>query len=141
MRDATYAIGQVMWTQGTNQTIWTMPNIYAIGPDGKVADGCRAIEALRVIYDLNMLFENLRSARQRMRKGIVASDEIGKRLENANPNQKTTARFEGRVDNNPLRPAEYGYVREHGVDDFNQLLERSFVELLPADEQAGIEAQ
>jgi len=134
MRDAAYASGQVMWTRGMNQTIWTMPNIYATGPSGKIADGCRAVDALRVIYDLDRMFDNLRSARDRLRKGIVLSDEIRKDLENTNPSQKITARLGPRTHTDPLRPAEYGYMREHGVDNFNHLLERLFVELFPASE-------
>jgi len=120
-----------------NESIWTMPNFYATGPDGKISDGCRAIEALRVIYDLDRTFDNLRGARDRLRKGIVASDEIKKHLKNADPNQKTgfrvLVRAELRESTNPLRPAEYRYMREHGLDNFNQLLERLFVELFPSE--------
>src|SRR5713101_6631533 len=93
MRDMTLAVGQVMWSRGTNQTAWTMPNIFAVGADGKVAEGCRAVEALRVIHDLDQLFDNLRGARERLRQGIVASDAIKKSLENTKANQKTTARL------------------------------------------------
>ena len=137
MRDADYAIGQAWWTRGMNESIWTMANFYATGPDGKISDGCRAIEALRVIHDLDVMFDNLRSARDRLRKGIVASDEIKKHLKNADPNQKTgfrvLVRAELRESTNPLRPAEYRYMREHGLDNFNQLLERLFVELFPSE--------
>jgi hypothetical protein len=75
MRDADYAGGQKMWARGM-QTVWTMPMIYALGPDGKVADGCRAVEALRVIHEIIYQFDNLRGARERLQKGIVASDVI-----------------------------------------------------------------
>jgi hypothetical protein len=140
MRDATFASGQVLWSQGTNQSAWTMPNIFAVGLDAKVAEGCRAVEAIRVIYDLDHLFDNLRSARGRLRKGVVASDAIKKSLENANANQKTTARLEARIDTNPLRPAENRYVRQHGADHFNQLVEMLFEELFPANQQASSNA-
>jgi len=140
MRDATFAVGQVMWSRGKSQTAWTMPNIFAVGVDGKLAEGCRAVEAIRIIHDLDGLFDNLRSARERLRKGIVASETIKKSLENTNANQKITARLEGHVDTNPLRPAEHRYVREHGADHFNQLLEMLFEELFPADQQASSKA-
>src|SRR6266446_5535351 len=132
MRDATFAMGQIMWSRGTNQTAWTMPNIFAVGADGKVAEGCRAVEAIRVIHDLDSLFDNLRSARERLRKGIVASDAVKRSLENTNANQKTTGRLEVRIDTNPLRPAEIRYVREHGAEHFNQFLEMLLEELFPA---------
>ncbi len=134
MRDAAYASGGFMWARGLNQSIWTMPNIFAVDPSGKIADGCRAVEALRVIYDLDRTFDNLRGARDRLRKGIVLSDEIRKNLENTNPTRKTTPRLEPRTHTDPLRPAEFRYMREHGVDGYNQLLERLFVELFPASE-------
>lgn len=140
MRDATFAVGQVMWSRGKSQTAWTMPNIFAVGVDGKLAEGCRAVEAIRIIHDLDGLFDNLRSARERLRKGIVASETIKKSLENTNANQKITARLEGHVDTNPLRPAEHRYVREHGADHFNQLMEMLFEELFPADQQASSKA-
>jgi hypothetical protein len=136
MRDTTFAVGQMMWSRGTNQTAWTMPNIFAVGEDGKVAEGCRAVEALRIIHDLDQLFDNLRGARERLRQGIVASNVIKKSLENTNANQKTTARLTAWVDTNPLRPAEYKYVREHGADHLNRVVEMLFEELFPANQQA-----
>lgn len=141
MRDATFATGQVMWSRGMNQSAWTMPNIFAVGVDGKVAAGCRAVEALRVIHDLDQQFNNLRSARELLRKGIVASDAIQKSLENTKANPKTTARLVAWTDTNPLRPAEYKYVREHGPDHLNQLVEMLFEELFPANQQASSKAR
>jgi hypothetical protein len=136
MRDTTFAVGQAMWSRGMNQTAWTMPNIFAVGEDGKVAEGCRAVEALRIIHDLDQLFDNLRGARERLRQGIVASNVIKKSLENTNGNQKTTARLTAWVDTNPLRPAEYKYVREHGADHLNRVVEMLFEELFPTNQQA-----
>ena len=133
MRDATLAGGQVMWSREINQTAWTMPNIFAVGADGKVAQGCRAVEAIRVIYDLDRLFDNLRSARERLRKGIVASDAVKKSLEKTNANEKTTGRLEVGIHTNPLWPAEISYVREHGVEHFNEFVEMLFEELFPAE--------
>src|SRR5216684_24325 len=132
MRDGTFAAVQVMWSRGTNQTAWTMPSIFAVGGDNKVAAGCRAVEAIRVIHDLDQMFDNLRSARERLRKGIVASDAVKKSLEKTNANEKTTGRLEVRIHTNPLRPAEISYVREHGVEHFNEFVEMLFEELFPA---------
>lgn len=131
MRDAAYAVGELMWMRGI-QTIWTMPNIYAVGADGKVASGCRAVEALRVLYELDNRFENLRGARERLQKGVVASDSIKESRQESKQGQKTTARLQAMADTNPVRPAEYRYVREQGNDRLNQLLERLFDELFPA---------
>jgi hypothetical protein len=132
MRDGAYTVAQLMWAGG-DQTIWTMPDVYALGPDGKVADGCRAIEAVRVIHDLDGLFQNLRGARVRLQKGIVPSEEIKKRVVEPNPQALGTARLEVHADTNPIRPAEQRYVQEHGSLAYDQLLARLFDELFPAN--------
>jgi hypothetical protein len=130
LRDADFAISQLWWSR-TNLTIWTMPNVYAVGPDGKVAEGCRAVETLRVLYELDKLFDNLRGARGRVRQGILLSDAIGKSLNSPAPMQKTSARLDARIDTNPLRPAEYRYLQEHGPYVLSGVIEKLFDELFP----------
>jgi hypothetical protein len=132
MRDGSFTVAQLMWARG-NQTIWTMPNVYALGPDGKVAYGCRALEAIRVIHDLEDLFQNLRGARDRLRSGIVLSDETKKRVAQPNQQPQGTVRLEAHADTNLIRPAEQRYLQEHGSLAYDQLLARLFGELFPAD--------
>lgn len=132
MRDGSFTVAQLMWARG-NQTIWTMPNEYALGSDGKVAEGCRALEAIRVIHDLEDLFQNLRGARDRLRRGIVPSEEIKKRVGEPNPQPHGTARLAADVNTNPIRPAEQRYMQEHGSEAYAQLLVRLFDELFPAN--------
>src|SRR5579884_562072 len=48
LRDGQYSSAKLMWSRGWNQSVWTMPNVFAVGADGKVAAGCRALEALRI---------------------------------------------------------------------------------------------
>jgi hypothetical protein len=108
-----------------------MPNIYARGSDGKVADGCRAVEVLRVIHDLDGLFQNLRGARDRVRRGIVPSEEIKKRVEGVNSRPQTT--LVAHADTNPLRLAEVRYVQERGSRAYEQMLKRLFDELFPSE--------
>ena len=132
LRDASYTVAQLMWASG-HQTMWTMPNLYALGPDGKVADGCRALEALRVIHDLDGLFQNLRGARDRLQRGIVPSEEIKKRLGEPNPQAHDAFRLEAHKDTNPILPAERRYVQERGRKAYAQLLARLFEELFPTE--------
>src|SRR5580704_8325455 len=113
MRDGSFTVTQMMWARG-HQTIWTMPNVYAVGSDGKVADGCRAVDAIRVIHDLDSLFQNLRAARERLQKGIVASEEIKKREGEPKSQLRSVAQLEAHADSNPIRPAELHYVQDHG---------------------------
>jgi hypothetical protein len=131
MRDAFLAASQLSWSRSTIHAVWTVPNIYAVGPDGKVADGCRPVETLRLFYDLDMIFDNLRSARQRLQKGFVLSDELNKLQENPPTNQRTTARLEARVDTNPMRPAEARYVQQHGPYILSAVVLKLFDELFP----------
>jgi len=132
LRDASYASGQLFWERG-NQSIWTMSNIYAIGADGKVADGCRALESLRVLYDLANQPENLRGARERLQKGILASDSIREYRERAAAGQvksKATIRVEVRA--NPIEAAERRYADERGSSRLTFLAQGWFEELFPA---------
>ena len=132
MRDGSFTVDQLMWARGT-QTIWTMPKVFALGPDGKVADGCRALDAIRVIHDLDDLFQNLRGARDRLKNGIVPSEEIKKRVGDPNAQPHGTFRLETHADTNPIRPAEQRYVQEHGSVAYDQLLARLFDELFPRE--------
>ncbi len=132
MRDGSFTVAQLMWARG-NQTIWTMPNVYALGSGGKIAEGCRAAEVLRVIHDLDGLFQNLRSARDRVRKGILPSDRFKKPVEDVNARPQAAARLVAHADTNPIRPAEERYVQEHGSQAYQQLLRRLFDELFPPD--------
>ena len=110
-----------------------LDNVYALGLDGKVADGCRALEALRVIHDLNDLFQTLRGASDRLRMGIVPSEEVKNRVGEPNPQPYSKTRLEAHADTNPIRPAEQRYLQEHGSVAYDQLLARLFEELFPTN--------
>jgi hypothetical protein len=131
MRDGTFTVTQMMWSRG-QQTAWTMPNAFAVGADGKVADGCRAVETIRVMHDLEQLFQNVSSARERLRNGIVPSNKYKNQSPgmNSHPAQST---FRAAVQTvpNPVRPAEQRYVQEHGAQEYQKLLTRLFDELFP----------
>jgi hypothetical protein len=86
LRDATYTISKSMWKKHTfPQSLWTMPGVYAVGAQGKVATGCRAVEALKLLHDMFYTFQNVRSARERVQKGVLASDSIKLRQQEATP--------------------------------------------------------
>ena len=141
LRAADFATAQFLWSRGPN--IWTVSSIYALGPDGKLAKGVRPIETLRILYDLDMQFDNLRSARERVRRGTLISEELTKRQENPPPQQKTVGRLEVHaannafrlgvpVDNNLVRLAEHRYVQQHGPFVLNGVIEKLFDELFPS---------
>jgi uncharacterized protein (DUF934 family) len=108
-----------------------MPNVFSVGTDGKVAAGCRALEAMRVFYDLDNNFESLRAARKAVKEGRVFSDEM-ERMNRQRLGYKTELRavVEARVDDNPVRGAEYDYVRKHGSLAMDVLLKQLADEFL-----------
>lgn len=115
LRDGTYTTARLVWPRNEVQTIWAMPAIYAAEPDGRVADGCRAIEAIRILDDLAYQPENLQWARERARKGILFSEVI--RQEQKQPPR--AGRSYGRVviqtaPPNPVMIAGTRYVQERG---------------------------
>lgn len=132
LRDASYASSQVLWERG-NQNIWTMSNIYAVGPDGKVADGCRALESLRVLYDLARSPEILQGARQRVQKGILVSDSIREyRQKTATGQRKSKITVSAGMRANPVEAAERRYIDERGSSVLMMLAQGWFEELFPA---------
>ena len=127
LRDAGYASSQISWPE--YQSVWNIPNVYAVSSEGKVANGSRALEALRVIFEIHNLFDNVRLARERLAKGIVLSDQ----LKLPKRNGKKLAKVEVRVSTNPIRNAEVLYIREYGSERFNQLLQRLFNRLFAVE--------
>jgi hypothetical protein len=130
MRDAEYTVAQHLWARAS-QTIWTMPNIYAVGSDDKVADDCRAIGAIRLIYDLDR-FQNLRSARDRVKRGVLVSEQVKNRVDST-PQAKGSVLLAAHAEDNPVLSAEHLYVQEQGSLAYDQLLKRLFDELFPAE--------
>ncbi|MDQ1389282.1 MAG: hypothetical protein QOF56_2736 [Acidobacteriaceae bacterium] len=107
--------------------IYALPHVLG-GPDR-----CRALDAIRVIHDLESLSQKLRGARDRLKKGIVPSEEIKKRVGDPNVQPHGTVRLEAHADPNPIRPAEQRYVQEHGSVAYDQLLARLFDALFPRE--------
>lgn len=137
LRDSMYlSASQYAWKRGLNQSIWTMPNVYALDADGKVAGGCRAVEALKLIHDMHDMFQNVRFARERVQKGVLASEAFKQRQ--LSPPQPAKAMFSyaelhAISARNPIQPAVYRFQQEHGERAYQQLLRRLFAELFPAD--------
>lgn len=132
LRDGLYTSARFFWSRG-NRDIWSAPNIYATGPDGKVADGCTAVEILRVFYDLSNQFGNLRGARERVRLGVMISDTV-KPLPEAAAHVTMKASVSGGAvaRDNPVEDAEIRYVREHGLPMLNHAVVALLDDLFPS---------
>lgn len=130
LRELLYVSGKIMWSEGQNQTIWTAPNVYAVAPDGKLADGCRALEALRLFYELDSHLGNAQIAKRLVREGINATDLMRQAEERRRRGQ---VRYEVRAvaaPESPVGGAERRYVAERGVGAMRKLVLRLFDELL-----------
>lgn len=142
LRDATYtSASRHMWKNEFWQSIWTMPSIYAVDADGKLASGCRALEALKIIHDMHDLFGTVRGARERVQKGVLVSDLYKQREENGAPSARSfVARsfvaaggLHATSDVNSMQPFAYRYQQAHGERAYQQLWKRLFAELFPAE--------
>jgi hypothetical protein len=124
LRDSYYVTSQLSWARG-NQNIWTVPNIYAIGQDGKVANGCRALEVLNILWKLSNDPEALPWGRELTQKGQLMSDTYknsSKPL--AAGSEKGYATF-GIVQRPPnlIEQAAFRYMHDHGARAFNKAIE------------------
>jgi len=106
LRDAQYTVAKMMWNGDRLRTLWTMPNIYAVGPDGKVASGARAVEAVRILCDMARSFQNIQSARNRVQKGTLVSDQVKQPSADSAPKPKASGgSLSASSKPNPIRPA------------------------------------
>ncbi len=135
LRDGYYTMARALWSRGS-QNVWTMPNIYAVRPDEKVADGCRAVEALRVIWVLANLFDNLRGARESVKKWVMLSDQF-KQSQGASASGPTRSevRIYVGLRDNPVEVAEMRYIREHGATGLSHAIEALIYDLFPPQTQ------
>lgn len=128
LRDTYYVNTQFSWVIG-NRNVWTVPSIYAVGPDGKVADGCRALEALNILWQLANQPQILQGTRDLIRKGQRWSDMVKNPSKPPAPGtvkRYVTARV---VPPNPVEQAAYRYMDEHGARALNRAIEGLLNEL------------
>ncbi len=132
LRDGYYTFARLLWRKG-RQHIWTMPNIYAVGPDEKVADGCRAVETLRMVWYLANQFENLQGARDCVQKGVVSSDRFQQQLAapTSDPMRCEVRVQTGMREKSPVEVAVERYIREHGATGLSHAIERLICDLFP----------
>jgi hypothetical protein len=113
LRDSFLALGRLSWDRGS-RNIWAVPSIYATQPDGRLASGCRAVESIRIVWDLANMPDNLKAARERVIKGVLVSDQL--RAQQTKPTASGgSAHVEARVFNNPVEVAARQYIKDNGV--------------------------
>jgi hypothetical protein len=131
LRDRDYVTAQLSWARGI-QNVWTVPNIYAVGADGKVANGCRALEALNILWQLGNQPEVLKGVRE-----LIAKDERFSDMYK-NPSQPPAPGAEQgyvsaqivRMPPNPVEQAAIRYTHDHGMRALNGAIEGLLKDLL-----------
>jgi hypothetical protein len=120
LRDKGLATAKRAWAAGT-ATRWNIQKGYALTPDGKVAAGCRALEALLVIHYLSDSFR-FRAAREPIARGAASSDT---------KSEATDPRPGIYINSVPSNRTEQNYDHEHGAGAYDKLLIHLFDKLFP----------
>jgi hypothetical protein len=111
VRDAQYVSARLGWSEGQQQ-IWTIPGIFAVGPDGKVANGSRALEAIRLLWNLGNLTEDFAGIHKQVQKGVLLSDLFP---HPEKPWKPTGGYVTARTVSFPVQEAASRYMQEHGA--------------------------
>ncbi len=128
LRDSFLTIARLTWARN-NRNIWNVPSIYATQMDGSLASACRAVEAMRILWDLANMPENLRSARDRVQKGILVSEQIRQQQQDPTSSSADLIRFKV-WNENPIESAAKLYVSEHGITAFSGVVDTMLNSLL-----------
>lgn len=123
------------WDLDMTRTIWSMPNIYALDAEGNFLDGCRALEALRLISRLHDQFFRVQFARRSLQKLAVPSSVVDQPQDSGLVTLKVIPGriLGGGVVQDPINPAARRYQQEHGERAYDQMVRRLFNQLLPAE--------
>ena len=126
LRDAQYVSASLVWVR-YEQDIWTIPGVFALGPDGKVASGSRALEAIRLLWLLGNNMDDFSGVHAAAQKGVLLSDRLRQPQKPPAPGQeqRSYATFH-LAPPKPVEQAAARYVHEHGVF----ALDRAIVSLL-----------
>jgi len=120
LRDAFFTTSRIGWDRGS-RNIWAVPSIYATVSDGWLAPGCRAVESIRVLWDLANMPDNVKAARDRVSKGVLLSDVYRKELDASGPSGRRGAMVMGHVRSPyPIEIARRTYIQVKGHRAFSR---------------------
>jgi hypothetical protein len=121
LRDAFLSTARLFWERG-DRNIWSVPAIYATRADGGIDVGCRAIEAIRIFWDLANIPDNLASARVRVNQGVLISEQIRQAQERPSTTAHRSYVSGGPATRNPVEVAAREYVARNGMKAFGTAL-------------------
>ena len=122
LRDSYAVTAKLAWAHG-NQSVWTVPNLYAVGEDGKVANGSRALEALNILWQLGNQPEALQGTRDLIKKGQLLSDLYKTPSKPSAPGSAKAFVSVRMMPPNPIEIAAQHYRRDHGDRALNSAIE------------------
>ena len=132
LRSGRYRMSKVMWPRAHGQSIWTMPNVHAVGEDGTLVAAGRPLEMLDVLNHLYNNYSEVLFARERLQKGTDTPALASQPVSAGSARLVVRSSFIADIAADPIRPAEARYQQEHGETAYRQLLQRLFDELFPA---------
>jgi hypothetical protein len=119
LRDAFLTTARIGWNRGS-RNFWLTPSIYATLPDGRLAPGCRAVESIRLLWDLANNPNNIQAARDRVSKGLLVSD-LYRRTALSPESSVTRGSVRFAVRNPyPVELAQRKYIQVNGSAAFNR---------------------
>ncbi len=130
LRDAQYVSAHVAWV-GYEKDIWTIPGVFALGPDGKVANGSRTLEAIRLVWLLANNTDDFQGIHAQVQKGVLLSDRFPHPEKPLAPSHEQRSFAEVRsVPPNPVQQAAFRYMHDHGARALNHAIEGLLKDLL-----------
>jgi hypothetical protein len=120
LRDAQYVSARFFWAR--EQDVWTIPGIFAVGPDGKIAQGSRALEAIRLLWLLGNNEDDFPGLHAASQKGVLFSDLI-KQEAKSGSGQAQSGFVVARITSYPVQQAAFRYQRDHGARALNRAIE------------------
>ncbi len=120
LRDAQYVSARIFWVR--EKDVWTIPGVFAVGPDGKVAQGSRALEAIRLLWLLGNNEDDFPGIHAATQKGVLFSDLI-KQQAKSGSGQAHGAVLVVRTVSYPVQQAAFLYQRDHGAPALNRAIE------------------
>jgi hypothetical protein len=119
LRDGFWASARAMWDRSPGN-FWAVPSIYATQPDGGLAAGSRAVEAIRVLWDLANMPDNLKGARERVAKGELFSDVLRQEEQRPPAGSVMGSYVVARAYVNPVWAAQRQYIQKNGMGAFRK---------------------
>ena len=130
LRDAQYVTARFFWTR--QKDVWTIPGIFAAGPDRRIAQGARPLEAIRLLWLLGENEDDFAGLHAATKKGILVSDIVRQEAKSGSGQASSGYATAGIVSMTsfPVLQAALKYRRDHGRAALNDALRKLLKNLI-----------